>query len=143
MMRGMSKPLLPIGTALLLLALAGCQAKPSVVGKWKGKSISGLPSGTETEKMVKKMSEESVTKLELEFKGDGSAVIGGGGGTTVEGKYTLVGNQVTFTMDTSKIPNYPKGQPAPKPVNLTLSADGKSLTMSGDNPGVVTLEKVP
>jgi hypothetical protein len=137
----MKRQILPVSAALLLLALAGCQPKASVVGKWKGKEMTGMAASTPAEKTAKEFADKMIASLQFEFKPDGTATMGLMG-FDLKGKYTVAGNQVTMTMEPNAMTSSAPPQP---PMVLTLSPDGKTLTMAGQKgaPGQTVLERAP
>lgn len=144
----MKKSVLPISAALALLVLAGCQQKATVVGKWQGKSIELPPSTQSGEEakmaeLSKQMAEAFVKALEFEFKQDGTATMSAMG-FSMNGKYTLAGNQVTFTPEAGQMIMGQKLESKDaKASTMTLSADGKQLVLEPQSPeqGKTILER--
>jgi hypothetical protein len=125
-MGGMLRKLAPL---LLTLVVAPAFAQPSVVGKWFGKlsapkSAENGPAGAIT----------IIPRVNLELKADGTYIwkmeIDMPAGVNFQVKSKALDPELgTYRMEKGKVILTPKAKDR-KVRNLTLSADGKSLSMT-------------
>jgi hypothetical protein len=121
-------------TVTLLAAMTACTFAQSAAGAWKGKLnlTMDLPKTSDPKMkalMDQQMAAMKAITIHLTFKADKTYTLTTsgtppqmGGGQTDKGKWTQTGKTVTIT--STKVASKEN-----KPQKMTLSADGKTLTM--------------
>jgi hypothetical protein len=143
----MLKGRLTLAAGLVLLLFVGCGklGPGSVVGRWRGKTVTGYGSDLESERRVLRQVEEQARQFSMEFNSDGTGTANSGG-WVYGGTYVIAGNKTTFTLNADQ-PNVPPGTvpPSQKPLVFILSNDSRSLTLedSQHSKYQMVLERLP